>query len=51
MATGTFGIGRQDTATATGNAARETRIALGVFGLFALYSVVYLFVLATKFQV
>ena len=49
MTTGTLSIGQQD--TATGEAARADRIALTLFGLLAAYSVVYLIVLADKFQV
>ena len=49
MTTGTFGIGQQD--PTTGEASRVDRIALTLFGLLAAYSVVYLIVLAHKFQV
>ena len=50
MATGTLGIEPQDTAAETDMDSRKDRIALRLFGLLAAYSVVYLLVLACKFQ-
>lgn len=51
MATGTFSVQHQDNTRPTSAAHRADRIALTLFGLLAAYSVVYLFVLATHFQV
>ncbi len=51
MATGTVGFERQELTEGTKAASRKDRIALTLFGLLAAYSVVYLLLLATKFQV
>jgi hypothetical protein len=49
MASGTLDIEQQDSGTS--EASRVDRITLTLFGLLAAYSVVYLFVLALRFQV
>jgi len=51
MANGTFGVDHQDSSERNSEASRVDRIALTLFGLLATYSVVYLFVLAVRFQV